>query len=250
MAADLSDRLGVPKLGVDNYGIWSKKMRFALTVKGLWSAISDPEDPGNEKALAFIGLSLEDHNMTLIENCETAADAWDALKDVHQSSCIADALRLKHDLANLSMQPSEPVTKYVARAKTLRDNLTDAGYNIDDKDLTLAILGGLPKDYETIVTVLAEKTETPSINDLMAKLMLVEKRNAPSNGTPGTSDLALYTGINRRRGYNNMNGNNSGNNDSNGDDRACWYCGKKGHFKADCPKRKTACLSAVTEICL
>ena len=108
MAADLSDRLGVPKLGVDNYGIWSKKMRFALTVKGLWSAISDPEDPGNEKALAFIGLSMEDHN---------------------------------------------------------------------------------------------------------------------------------------------MNGNNSGNNDSNGDDRACWYCGKKGHFKAECPKRKTACLSAVTEIC-
>ena len=242
MAADLHDRLGVPRLGVDNYGIWSKKMRFALTIKDLWSAISDPEDPGNDKALAFIGLSLEDHNMTLIEDCETAADAWDALKDVHQSSCIADALRLKQDLASLRMGANEPVTKYVARAKTLRDNLTDAGYAIDDKDLTLAILGGLPKDYETIVTVLAEKTETPSVNDLMAKLMLVEKRNGPSNVISGNSDLALYTGINRgRRG----NGN-----DSNDDNRGCWYCGKKGHFKANCPKRKAACLSAVTDICL
>ena len=237
MAAESGDRLGVPKLGVDNYVVWSKKIRFALTVKGLWSAITDPEDPGNDKALAIIGLSLEDYNLPLIEDCDTAADAWDALKELHQSTCIADALRLKQELAGLSMGPGEPVTKYVARAKTLRDNLDAAGYTIDDKDVILAILGGLPKTYDTIVTVLANDKSTSAVNDVMAKLMLVEKRNNINSNT-GNGELALFTGIKKARGY--VKGNNSNSDDG----PRCWHCNENGHIKANCPKRAAVCLAA------
>ena len=67
---------------------------------------------------------------------------------------MARRLQLKRTLNSLRKEPNEELSKYVARAKDIRDQLAAAGWSPDDQEVTLSILAGLPSEYDTLVTVL------------------------------------------------------------------------------------------------
>ena len=68
-----AETVRIAKLGLNNYGIWSKRVKFLLKSKNLWAAVSpdaegvktrssssDTSDKSNG-ALGLIGLLVEDH---------------------------------------------------------------------------------------------------------------------------------------------------------------------------------------------
>ena len=68
-----TETVRIAKLGLNNYGIWSKRVKFLLKSKNLWAAVSpdaegvktrssssDTSDKSNG-ALGLIGLLVEDH---------------------------------------------------------------------------------------------------------------------------------------------------------------------------------------------
>ena len=61
---------------------------------------------------------------------------------------------------SLKKAAEEPMTKYVARAKELRDQLAAAGLVTDDEEVAAALLAGLPADYDVIVAVLERERES------------------------------------------------------------------------------------------
>jgi hypothetical protein len=153
MSVDL-DKLGIPKLDLDNYLSWSQRMQYLLLSKGLWDATQEGGKAYDSKALAIIGLSVEELYLPTLKSCVTAKAAWDALARLHESRSNARILNLKRQLTALRMSDSEPVTKYISRAQSLRDQLQAAGHTLAEDDLVLSVLNGLPKAYSMLVTIL------------------------------------------------------------------------------------------------
>ena len=231
MSVDL-DKVSIPKLSDDNYATWSTRMRFLLISKGLWTAVSPPATtttahPDDHKALALIGLAVEDQYLPTVGECTTAQAAWDALAAIYRSRSNARVLTLKRQLASMSLQAAEPLTKYISRAQALRDQLAAIGHAVNEADLVLAVLNGLPKQYETIITVIENTDPMPNLSEVLSKLLLVEQRS-PAGASP-KSETALYTQIKKptSAGFHR-------------ETRTCHYCKKKGHLIADCYKKKAA----------
>ena len=125
------DKVTLEKLDVDNYATWSVKMRYLLVAKGLWTPVTDSDQEGgarsDEKALALIGLYVKDHHLALLSKCKTAKEAWEELESVYKAKSNARRLQLKRELNALKKEVGEPVSKYVARATNIRDQLVSAG---------------------------------------------------------------------------------------------------------------------------
>jgi len=221
------ERINIAKLGTDNYGTWHVKMRFLLESKGWAGAIADAEDAHSGEAKALIGLSVQDFHLPAMCACANAKEAWETLEELYRTSSRAQILRLKQQLNSLSMDDSEQVTQYVSRAMGIRDQLVAAGSSVDEDDVVMAVLAGLPADYKMIATVLENAEDELTLSEVQAKLILTEQRIGPKRSNP--HDTALFTKVHKA-----------------GSHKVCWYCLKPGHLKADCPKRKKAavCLFA------
>ena len=180
---------------------------------------------GDQKALALIGLSVMDHHLPSLGQRETAKAAWDALESVYKAKSMARRVALKREMNSLKKAAEEPMTKYVARAKELQDQLAAAGHTTNDEEVAAALLAGLPPDYDVIVAVLETTADKVDLDVLLGKLLTAEQR-LPKTNEP-TAPRA-YAGAAERapRG---------------GGRRPplrCFYCDQLGHMVRDCPKAR------------
>jgi hypothetical protein len=263
-----TDNVRFEALDLDNYGTWSFNMKNLLIMKDLWDAIEDDDNTKTAKALSLIGLNVKEQHFPTIVKCTTAKEAWEALETVYKSKSIARRLQLRRQLTSLKKGNAEPLTKYIARARTLMADLVLAGHDVKETDVVLSVLSGLPRDYATVIAVIETSDEEYTLDKLLTKLLLVEQRITNDNGD--TKAFYASTGGNGRpnfgnqgnRGYpgkttygnNGYRGNSSykpagsGNAHSGGHNQGssggnnhygkkCYYCGKLGHLKAECRKK-------------
>ena len=172
-------KVDIDKLDTDNYAVWSVKMKAYLVIKDLWSTISGKGDvkPGaDEKALAPLALHVKDFHLATLSKAESAKDAWETLESVYQAKSTARRLQLKRELNNLRKEPSEALTKYVSRATDLRDQLISAGHTIEDSEVVMSVLAGLPKEFDTVVAVLEITDDKLELDVVLAKLLQAEQR--------------------------------------------------------------------------
>ena len=113
-----------------------------------------PSPEADGKALAQLALHVKDHHLPLLSKAETAAEAWQKLEAVYQAKSTARQLHLKRALNSLRKEPSEPLVQYVNRATDMRDQLLAAGHTVEDQELIMCILAGLPREFDTVVAVL------------------------------------------------------------------------------------------------
>ena len=233
------DKLVVERLDVDNYATWSIRMRAVLISKGLWAAIGAASPPGtaaatavdaamDQKALAQIILHVADHHLITLGNCATAKAAWDTLKATYEARTNARRLLLRRELTQLKMGATEPLTKYAARATDLQTQLRAAGEDVKDQEVALQFLAGLPPAYGMISTVLTTSDAALKIGEMLPKLLQVEQMTQPES----SSEAALYA---KPRGGNSH---GNGGRQQPREERTCFYCGKTGHLKRDCKKKK------------
>lgn len=244
-------KFGFRKLGNDNYPQWRIHMRGLLQTKDLANAIANENDEDSDKAKGLITLCVQEYHLPLIEASATAHDAWTALEQLYQQRSSANLIRLKREMATLQKKREETVMEYVARARALADQITAAGHQPDDADILQAVLAGLPSKFAMMRTIIESLDELPSLTEATAKLMLVESEQPQTNesayftsGRPppfGGSRPRVYVPPHRRQpGTGNYRSASApgGNNTNRRESRSCYYCGKKGHLKKDCRKRK------------
>ena len=245
------DKFVVERLGDDNYPTWAPKMKWMLVSKDLWAAVGDAAHEGSAKAQALIGLHVRDQHVRMVMDSANAKAAWDALQALFAAKSSARRLALKRDLNSLQLESGESVSQYVARARDLRDFLAAAGSEVADDELIMSLLAGLPDDYSMLVTALTTRTQELEMADVLASLLQFEQqvRRAAEPGWGQQQLGSQATKMRRRRSWQTggvaaapkgeqMRGSGRG---STGGSRAglkCHYCGKLGHFKADCHKRK------------
>jgi gag-polypeptide of LTR copia-type/Integrase core domain/GAG-pre-integrase domain/Zinc knuckle len=226
------EKVSFKKLDVDNYATWRTKMRFLLIQKGYWRAVETVGERDDAKALAAIGLCVEDHHLPTIEKCTTAKAAWEALEAIYQAKSVAKELQLTRELNSLKKNPHEDVTKYISRAKAIRDQLQAAGSTIQDRAVVIAVLAGLPSEYDMLVCVLENATTPPTLDELLPKALMIEQRSSPLEES---KEQALFT--KGKRSFKKAHSDRpSGSKER--ESRSCYYCGKTGHLKKDCFKKK------------
>ena len=122
------------KLDVDNYSTWSIKFKAVLAVRGLLKAITGDDDnvDHDQKALALMVLSVRDHHLSMLAECSTVKQAWDALKTTYKAKSAARRMQLRRELAKLTKVAGEPVSKYLARASAIKDELSVTGHKVQD----------------------------------------------------------------------------------------------------------------------
>ena len=128
----------------------------------------------------------------------------------------------------------EPLTKYVGRATDLRDKLAAAGFEVKDEEVVLSILAGLPKEYETVVAVLELSDATLKLDDLLPKLLQAEQRMPRGEKGPEAAYFSRRMGQDWKAKSGASGAGSAGRKET----RECFYCGKRGHLKADCRKKK------------
>jgi len=94
--------------GKSNYQAWMFRIMRILTEKGLHTAIEKVIDKSDTKEVArdnaaftILSLNVKDSQITHIQRCGTAKEAWDALQVVHQGIGANGRMVLRQQLWGL-----------------------------------------------------------------------------------------------------------------------------------------------------
>lgn len=238
-------KYGITKLSENNYFSWKIRMHDLLVIKDCSEAIEDANHAQSAKALAYIRSSVEDHFLPTIREVGDARAAWIALENVFQQRSMAAILSYQRDLSKLKMESNETVSSYIGRARTLLNNLTAAGSDLTEADIVPNVMSGLPSEYNMLVTVLENATAAPSLDELLARALVVEQKNSRAPST--TFKAQAFSSSSSRFGSNFGRPNfgmprlpsfNNSRVTSSKPRITCHYCNKPGHIKAECRKRQ------------
>ena len=250
------DKFGIEKFTGNNYSTWSTKLEFYLKFKGIHAALGDEKDEKSDQALAAIALSVDNSILPLISSAATAKDAWESLADIYKLQNTASIIRLKTELNSLKKGHNESITSYAGRAFTLKDGLESAGAKVDEMDITLAMLNGLPSTYSTLKSIIENTSPFPGLSPVIAKLMTEEAKHPPGTEkayfTPKIKSKPVFNrpfigmrpplaAAARPYGAARPAGATGGNRPPiDKSKKECYYCHKPGHFIGECRKRLAA----------
>jgi hypothetical protein len=267
--ADLKD-FKVVALGVDNYFTWRERIKAVLEIKDLDHTISAKEPAGgtssggtgsasreikpeeDKRAKGIIKMTVEDILLPIVDKATSARDAWIKLETMFVGEAKTRVLTLKNELNNIKMDPSESAIEYVARGTSLQTKLHAAGHPISEEDVVLALLNGLPADYDNVRTVIFTTGQELTLSKVIGQLMTAESQLRARRG--GSSLAAANSGAALMASGSNSNSHSGGYSRSYGKQAAggkpdsnssyggseyrpeCFYCHKKGHKKFQCKK--------------
>src|SRR5690349_6892163 len=108
----MSNLYTINKLDALNFHTWRAKTKAILIAKDQWSVIEEqvsdePTDAWkkiDQKALSTIFLLVNDSELTHIEDCETAADAWKRLSEVFEAKGIMRRVLLKRNRLSIRLE--------------------------------------------------------------------------------------------------------------------------------------------------
>ncbi|DBB02950.1 TPA: hypothetical protein ACH3X1_013546 [Trebouxia sp. C0004] len=126
-----------------------KRITALLLSKALWDVVRGEEDDKakSEQALGLVQLYVSDYYLSTADGIKTAKGLWDKLENTFKATSNARRLTLRQELNNLKKEPSEQMTQYIARAKELASNLDAIGHKVEDSEVALPRLAGLPQEY-------------------------------------------------------------------------------------------------------
>ena len=227
----------IEKLTDSNFHIWKQKIQLLLALKDVELHIIESEVPDvsdsddrrtwlrdDNKAKAIIGLSLSDEHLEHVWDCETAKQMWEAILNVFERHALLNKLAARRRFYTVTMQNNEKVLAYINRVKQLAARLKSMNVEIDDKEIAMAVLNGLPARFESLIVALeALGSEDKMLSlEFVKSRLLQEEQRAEMKDRPSSSnkDSAL---MNRVPSIGRTNR-----------DMQCTHCRRSGHTASHC----------------
>ncbi|KAM1191969.1 hypothetical protein ACFX2G_012596 [Malus domestica] len=123
--------------------------------------------------LSLLILTLTDDAMDHVIGCKTSREAWTVLQERYGSVSRVRINQLKTEF-HTAQKGRETVDKFLLRLKTIRKQLVSAGEKITDNDYIIAVLTGLPTEFEMIKTVILARETPISMKDFRVQLLSAE----------------------------------------------------------------------------
>ena len=233
----------IDELDNSNYHYWKIRIQHILALKDLDNFLEDdpPTDSTqlaawtkkDKKAQAIIGLTLSNDLLENVRDVNSTKNMWLAIKNVFERHTLLNKLSARRKFYSATMNSNESVLKFSNRIRHLAATLKSMNVSISDSEMAMALLNGLPDEYNALISALDAIDEDESELDfefIKSRVMQEEQRismrvksaqvksetaallsNQPkhSNRTPGNNRFQ------RRRPY-------------------CHHCKQHGHFESRC----------------
>lgn len=234
------DNLGslkIDKLAENNYHIWRQKVELLLSFKELGDHIKendtdqgDHQDPAkwtrdNAKAMAVIGLTINDEYLEMVSECKTAISMWKTVKDVFQKSTLLNRLHARRKFYSVKMGDNERILSYISRAQQLSSDLKSMDVVVSEEDVAMTLLRGFSSRFEHLIVAIDTLSVEGGLNlDFVKSRLIQEEQRMSDRDVSGTSttDAALVhnpRALNRGRKF-------------------CKYCRKTNHTEVYCWKKQ------------
>ncbi|PKU65522.1 Retrovirus-related Pol polyprotein from transposon TNT 1-94 [Dendrobium catenatum] len=254
------------ELNQDNYAVWRSQILKLFRANGFDKFLESfspslppslPHSTGSSQTTqAGAQWNLTDQNLSAslcstisasilpyVINLSSTAAIWSTLENRFQATNRSKVIQLKNSLHHISLK-NLTMNQYLSEIKVLVDQIASAGSSVDNEDIILYILNGLPPQYQAFKTAIRTML-TPITLDQLYPLLLSEEINIASdasrNPSMGDSNLALFSSRGRGRRNRGRSSQPSGSTSrQSGPPVTCQICLKKGHSASDCWHRLNA----------
>jgi Reverse transcriptase (RNA-dependent DNA polymerase)/gag-polypeptide of LTR copia-type/Integrase core domain/GAG-pre-integrase domain len=234
----------IDKLTSSNYHTWKQKIELVLAFRELDEVVFNivstnvMQDTAaaaelkkkDAKAKAVIGLTLSDEHLEHVRGAETAAEMWLAIKNVFQRTSLLNKLAARRRFYTASMVDNEKILTYINRVKQLTEELKAMGVIIDDEEVAMAVLNGLPPKYDHLIVALDTMGDDTKLtleftkSRLMQEEQRSDEREMRNTSRVKTEDAALVGNSSHKTvGHIRDRSNNM-----------CFRCNKPGHVARYC----------------
>ena len=149
----------------------------------------------DNQAFTIITLNIKDSQIPHIQRCETAKQAWDALREVHQGIGANGRMVLTQHLWSLRLREGEDMASHLNEFRDLANQIAnlsagDDSTQIQGVDLVSMLSLSLPDSYEPLIMALQSRSEELTFDFMAGRLLQESTRgqaasangNSPSNG--------------------------------------------------------------------
>jgi hypothetical protein len=99
--------------------------------------------------------------MPVIAPLKTAKECFDTLSNLYEKKAPSQKRVLKNKLQTLKMDKDDSVAYFFTKISQLRDQLLFIVIMVDDDDLVLIVLDGLPYSWETFLARIIARENQP-----------------------------------------------------------------------------------------
>nr|CAD7461263.1 unnamed protein product [Timema tahoe] len=193
---------------------------------------------GNEKGMLIISTGLEYSQLQTVIACETAAQMWNRLKNVHEQRSSVNKVSLKQQFFSYRMNPNDNIAQHISTIESMALSLADVGEAVSDVDKIAKTLESLPSSFSAFISAWDSYAEAMQTFENLTSRLLREEKRLMQNDDVTTAFAAL----NLQKNYKSMKSQTSHNNEkrenhgklSDKKNMKCFYCGRVGHIKKQC----------------
>lgn len=186
---DDQSSMNVEKLNDSNFHFWKRKIKLVLAFKDLDNFIHEDRpsdasaqkawDRGDGKAQAIIGLSLTNEYLEHTSAATTAKEMWQAILNVFERHTLLNNLAARRKFYTVKMEEGEKVLTYVNRVQHLASVLKSMDLDVNDKEMAMAVLNGLPARFDGLIVALdalGNEDRLFSLDFVKSRLLQEEQR--------------------------------------------------------------------------
>jgi hypothetical protein len=198
-----AENLKLEKLTWSNYHLWKLKLEAVLEAKDIANYIENlPADEAqvknDKKARAILRLSISDDVLPTIADCKTTKETWDSLAAHFNNTSGANQYFLLRRFYAIRKSKSESMASYITRVKIAVQELRGIGAKLEEAGIIAVVLGGLPKEYQNLVSNL-ESIKDVEISIVESRLLMEEKKESPNDTVALHSTSEKYAIFAERR---------------------------------------------------
>ena len=166
---DSSTGIRIDKLREDNFHKWKTRIQLVMSLKEVDNYITD--DPparesdnypatyakwrkGDLKAKALIGLTLFDSYLEQVQHASTPKEMWRLICDIFEKHTLLNKLAARRRFYTAKMHDNEKILPFAARIRQMAATLKSMSINIEDGEMAMALLNGLPDRFDSLISAL------------------------------------------------------------------------------------------------
>jgi len=135
----------------------------------------------DSKASVMMNLSITPGQFHHIKRATISKQAWDILKDIHESRGPVRKtilFKLFKQLLRMKMKTNITMTQHVTEFITKAEQIAEAGIVIQDDLLSIMLSSSLPTEYENFIVAMESRDVLPPLKSLKHKLIEKEERQS------------------------------------------------------------------------